>query len=216
MKQAGTILGGCMALMLLAAGVFAQEKFPVFLEAEVGMDRFTASAAHSIFPVGANLKVGPVFGFGDQWRLRLRPQGGVTFFSNKIDEWVTEQLLIAKLGGQVSYDAFFLGQTTFFPYLAADFNWVANFDAEQEGDGDDANVTYSDSYLKGAAFSQEVGLRLQVREWYVKLGYTFFSPRLKIRKDIIEDDLESGYLTPPNHRFHFNSFNIGVGAMLNL
>src|SRR3546814_6927206 len=111
---------------------------------------------------------------------------------------------------------FDLGDATFFPYLAADFNWVANVDAEKEGDGDDADVTYSDSYLKGAGFSQEVGLRVQVREWYVKLGYEFFNPRLKVRKGIIDDDLASGYLTPRNHRFNFNSFNITVGAMLSL
>ncbi len=216
MSRSRTILAGWVVLMLSVSGVSAQEKFPVFLDAEVGGVRFTEPAMHSVFPVGASLKVGPVFAFGDQWRFRLRPHAGVTFFSNKIDDWITEQLLVVKLGGQVSYDAFYLGQATFFPYLAGDFNWVANFDAEEEGDGDDTNVTYSDSYLKGTGFSQEVGLRVQVREWYVKLGYEFFRPRLKIRKDMIEDDLASGYRTPRNHRFHFNSFNITVGAMLNL
>lgn len=216
MTRLRTILAGGVALMLSVSGLYAQEKFPVFLDAEIGAERFTASAMHSIFPVGASLKVGPVFAFGDQWRLRLRPHAGVTFFSNKIDEWVTEQLLIVKLGGQVSYDLFYLGQATFFPYLTADFNWVANYDAEQEGDGDDANITYSDSYLKGTGFSQEMGLRVQIREWYVKLGYEFFNPRLKVRKDIIDDDLASGYITPRNHRFNFNSVNITVGAMLSL
>ncbi|MEC3881183.1 hypothetical protein [Parapedobacter sp. 10938] len=216
MKYTKTILAGWMLWMLSASGLSAQEKFPVFLDAEIGVQRFAASAMHSVFPAGANLKIGPVFAFGDQWRLRLRPHAGVTFYSNKIDDWVTEQLLIVKLGGQVSYDVFYLGQATFFPYLAADFNWVANFDAEKEGDGDDANVTYSDSYLKGTGFSQEAGLRVQMREWYVKFGYEFFSPRLKVRKDIIDDDLASGYLTPRNHRFNFNSFNVTVGAMLSL
>ncbi|MGV3761926.1 hypothetical protein [Parapedobacter sp.] len=213
------IIAGWMMLVLSVSNLPAQErpeKFPVLLDAEVGVDRFTASTMHSIFPVGANLKLGPVFAFGDQWRFRMRPHAGVTFFSNEIDDWVTEQLLIVELGGQVSYDAFYFGQATFFPYVAADFNWVGNFDAEQEGDGDDTDVTYSDSYLRGTGFSQEMGLRIQVREWYVKLGYEFFRPRLKIQKEIIEDDLASGYITPRTHRFNFNSFNMTVGAMLSL
>lgn len=216
------MLAGLLVPMLSASGLLAQEtqelpeKFPVLLDAEAGANRFTSSTLHAVFPVGASLKVGPVFAFGDQWRFRLRPHAGVTFFSNKIDEWVTEQLLIVKLGGQVSYDAFYLGQATFFPYVAADFNWAANFDAETEGDGDDANITYSDSYLRGTGFSQEVGLRVQMRQWYVKAGYAFFRPRLKVRKDIIDDDLASGYITPPNHRFNFNSVNIAVGVMLSI
>jgi len=219
MSWCKTMLAGWVALTLSVSHLSAQEaleKFPVFLDAEVGASRFASSAMHSVFPVGANLTAGPVFAFGDQWRLRARPQVGITFFSNRIDEWVTEQLLIVKLGGQVSYDAFYLGQVTFFPYVAADFNWVANFDAEEVGEGDDTNVTYSDSYLKGTGFSQEVGVRVQAREWYIKLGYEFFNPRLKVRQNIIDDDLTSGYLTPPNHRFNFNSFNITVGAMLSL
>lgn len=215
MKRLGTILTG-MALVLLAGNLSAQEKFPVLLDAEVGAERFASSSMHSVFPVGASLKLGPVFGFGDQWRFRLRPHAGVTFFSNKIDDWVTEQLLMVKLGGQLSYDLLYVGSVTFFPYLAADFNWVANFDAEEEGDGGDSNITYTDSYLKGNGFSQEVGVRVQMRDWYVKLGYAFFNPRLKVRSDVIEDDQASGYLTPPSHRFNFNSFNITVGTMLNL
>ncbi|MFB2119922.1 hypothetical protein ACEVG1_11965 [Parapedobacter sp. 2B3] len=210
------MLTGWTALILSVSALSAQEKPSVFLDAEVGIDRFAAGAMHAVFPVGANLKAGPVFAFADEWRLRLRPHAGVRFFSNKLDDWVTEQLLVVKLGGQVSYDVFYLGQATFFPYLAADFNWVANYDAEKEGDGDDANVTYSDSYLKGTGFSQEAGLRVQVREWYVKFGYELFSPRLKVRKNVIDDDLAAGYLTPRNHRFNFNSFNITVGAMLSL
>lgn len=216
MKWVKNMLVCWMVLILSVLGLSAQEKFPVFLDAEIGIERFAASAMHSVFPAGANLKVGPVFAFANEWRLRLRPHAGVKFFSNEIDDRVTEQLLVVKLGGQVSYDVFYLGQATFFPYLAADFNWVANFDAEQEGDGDDASIIYSDSYLKGSGFSQEAGLRVQMREWYVKLGYEFFRPRLKVRRGIIEDDLASGYITPRNHPFNFNSFNISVGAMLSL
>src|SRR3546814_16168553 len=97
----GPILVGWVVLMLSVSGLCAQEKFPVFLDAEIGAERFTASDMHSIFPVGASLRVGPVFAFGDQWRLRLRPHAGVTFFSNKIEEWITEHLRIVKMGGPV-------------------------------------------------------------------------------------------------------------------
>ena len=218
MRWLATILAA-VALMVQLPHLSAQEvddKFPVLLDAEVGAERFVSSSIHSVFPVGAGLKVGPAFAFGDEWRLRVRPQVGVTFFSNRLDEWANEQLLIVKVGGQLSYDLFYLGQVTFFPYVGADFNWVANFDAEEVGEGDDSSVEYSDSYLKGNGFSQELGMRVQMRDWYVKAGYTFFSPRLKVRRDVIDDDLAAGYLTPASHRFNFNSFHIAVGVMLNL
>src|SRR3546814_13809396 len=119
----GPILVGWVVLMLSVSGLCAQEKFTVFLDAEIGAERFTASDMHSIFPVGASLKVGPVFAFGDQWRLRLRPHAGVPFFSNKIDEWIMETLMIVKRGGQVSYAMFFLGAVTCFPSLSASLYW---------------------------------------------------------------------------------------------
>ena len=218
MRRPATILA-VLALMFSAAHLPAQEvheKFPVLLDAEIGAERFTSSSIHSVFPVGGGLEAGPVFAFGDEWRFRVRPQAGVTFFSNTIDEWVTEQLLVVKVGGQLSYDLFYAGQVTFFPYVGADFNWVSNFDAEEVGEGDDTSIEYSDSYLKGNGFSPEAGVRVQMRSWYVKAGYTFFSPRLKVRRDVIDDDLASGYLTPGSHRFNFNSFHIAVGVMLNL
>ena len=207
---------GWVALLFLATTLSAQEKRPVFLELEAGIERFASPSMHSVFPAGAHLTLGPVFALASEGRLRLRPQAGVSLFFNEIDEWVTEQLIIPKLGGQVSYDAFYVRQVTFFPYLAAEFNWVANYDAESDGGGEDENITYSDSYLTGTGFSQEVGLRVQVRDWYVKMGYAFFSPRLKVRRDIVADDLASGYLTPRSHSFNFNRINITVGATLRL
>jgi len=208
---------GWVGLLFLTTALSAQEKPPVFLDVEAGVERFGSSSMHSVFPVGANIRIGPVFALADEWRLRLRPQAGIKIFFNEIDEWVTEQLLITKVGAQVSYDVCYVGQVTFFPYLAADFNWVVNYDAENDGSsGDDENITYSDSYLKGSGFSQEVGLRVQVRKWYIKMGYEFFNPRLSVRKNIIADDLASGYRTPKSHTFSFNTFNITVGATLSL
>ncbi|WP_353126281.1 hypothetical protein [Parapedobacter pyrenivorans] len=206
-----------VGLLLSAMTLSAQEKLPVFLEVEAGVERFSSPSIQSVFPTGVNVKMGPVFAFAEEWRLRLRPQAGVKLFFNEIDEWVTEQLLIIKVGGQVSYDAFYIGQVTFFPYLAADFNWVSNYDAESDGGtGEDESITYSDNYLKGSGFSQEVGMRIQLQKWYVKMGYEFFKPRLKARRTIITDDLASGYLTPKSHPFVFNTFNITIGATLSL
>ena len=208
---------GWVGLLLSVTTLSAQEKLPVFLELEAGVERFGGSTMHSVFPTGMNLKAGPVFALANEQRLRLRPQAGVKLFFNEIDEWVTEQLLVTKLGGQVSYDVFYLGQVTFFPYLAADFNWVSNYDAESDGgSGEDESITYSDSYLKGSGFSKEVGLRVQVHGWYVKMGYEFFKPRLKARRNIIADDLASGYLTPKSHPFNFNTVNISIGTTLDL
>lgn len=208
---------GWIGLLLSATTLSAQEKLPVSLDVEAGVERFSSSSMRSVFPVGGNLKIGPVFAVADEWRLRLRPQAGFKMFFNEIDEWVTEQLLIIKVGAQVSYDVFYVGQVTFFPYLAADFNWVTNFDAESDGgSGEDESITYSDSYLKGSGFSEELGLRVQMPKWYVKMGYEFFNPRLKTRRNIIEEDLASGYLTPKAHTFNFNTFNITIGATLSL
>jgi hypothetical protein len=208
---------GWIGLLLSATTLSAQEKLPVSLDVEAGVERFGSSSMRSVFPAGGNLKIGPVFALTDEWRLRLRPQAGFKMFFNEIDEWVTEQLLIIKVGGQVSYDVFYVGQVTFFPYLAADFNWVTNFDAESDGgSGEDESITYSDSYLKGSGFSEELGLRVQMPKWYVKMGYEFFNPRLKARRSIIEEDLASGYLTPKSHTFNFSTFNITIGATLSL
>lgn len=185
-----------------------QQSIPVYLEGEIGVDRFGDGDVRSVFPAGAAFRLGAAFALADQERLRLRPQGGVKFFGNTIDEEVTEQLLIIKGGVQVSYDAFFLGRTTFFPYLAVDYNWVSNFDMESYGEDD---VSYSENYLRGTGISEEVGLRVQVSDWYVKAGYELFRPRLRVRQSIVDDDLTSGYVTPPSHPFRFNTVNISIG-----
>lgn len=200
--------GWTILCWLAALHLHAQRSVPVFLEGEFGIDRFSDASVRSVFPAGAAFRLGAAFALGDQERLRLRPQGGVTFFGNKIDEEVTEQLLVIKAGVQVSYDAFFLGRTTFFPYLGVDYNWVSNFDMESYGEDE---VSYSKSYLHGTGISQEVGVRVQVGEWYAKVGYALFRPRLRVRRSIIDDDLSSGYRTPSSHVFSFNSFNISVG-----
>ncbi len=198
-----------VALLLLAVlPLRGQQSVPVYLEGEFGVDRFGDASVRSVFPAGAAFRLGAAFALADQGRLRLRPQGGVKFFGNKIDEEVTEQLLIIKGGIQVSYDAFFLGQTTFFPYLGIDYNWVSNFDMESYGEED---VSYSENYLRGTGMSQEIGLRVQIREWYVKAGYELFRPRLRVRRSIVDDDLTSGYLTPSSHAFPFNTVNISLG-----
>lgn len=200
---------GWMALFSLATlHLYGQRSVPVYLEGEFGIDRFTDASVRSVFPAGAAFGLGAAFALTDQERLRLRPQGGVTFFGNKIDDQITEQLLIIKAGIQVSYDALFFGQTTFFPYLSVDYNWVSNFDMENYGEDD---VSYSENYLRGTGISQEIGLRVQIREWYVKAGYELFRPRLRVRRAIQDDDLTSGYLTPSSHVFPFNTVNISLG-----
>ncbi|PPL03528.1 hypothetical protein [Parapedobacter indicus] len=200
---------GWMGVLLLAAlELHAQRSLPVYLEGEFGVERFGDASVRSVFPTGAALRLGAAFALADQGRLRLRPQGGVTFYGNKINEEVTEQLLFVKGGMQVSYDAFFLGRMTFFPYLGIDYNWVSNFDMESY-DGEEA--TYSENYLHGTGISQEIGLRVQISEWYVKAGYGLFRSQLRVRRSILDNDLTSGYVTPPSHSFQFDTINISVG-----
>lgn len=203
-KKAGWI----GAVLLATLPLHAQQKVPVYLEGEFGIDRFSDASVRSVFPAGAAIRLGAAFALTDAERLRLRPQGGVQFFGNKIDEEITEQLLIVKGGVQVSYDVFFVGQATFFPYLAVDYNWVSNFDMESY---DEEDATYSENYLHGNGPSQEAGLRVQIREWYIKVGYEWFNPRLRVRRSIIEDDLVAGFLTPSSHSFRFNSLNVSLG-----
>lgn len=195
-------------LLSTAMRLHAQRSVPIYLEGELGIDRFHDSSVRAVFPAGAAFRVGAAFALAEQERLRLRPQVGVIFFGNKIDEEITEQLLIIKGGVQVSYDAFFVGRTTFFPYLDIDYNWVSNFDMESYGED---NVSYSENYLRGTGMSHEIGFRVQRNEWYVKAGYEFFKPRLRIRRSIMDEDLTSGYLTPSSHTFPFNAFHISLG-----
>ncbi|MGK6349695.1 hypothetical protein [Parapedobacter sp. DT-150] len=204
-------------LSLSATALFAQDDLRVLWELEGGVSRFSDGEVNKVFPVGIHVSAGPVFALADQGRLRLRPHAGAKFFFNELDEWTTEHLRFLRLGGQVSYDAFYIGQTTFFPYAAADFNWVANYDAESDGgSGDDENVSFSDSYLRGAGFSQAIGLRVQYREMYIKLGYEFFDTRLRVRKSIIDEDLAAGYITPISHPFNFNTINLSVGLTVGM
>ena len=200
--------GWTAVLLLVTLGLRAQQSLPVYLEGELGGSRFSQASVRSVFPAGAAFRLGAAFALTDEERLRLRPQGGVTFFSNQLDENVAEQLLIIKAGVQVSYDAYFVGRTTFFPYVSLDYNWVTNFDMESYGEDD---VSYSENYLRGNGLSQEVGLRVQVGEWYVKAGCEFFKPRLRVQRSLINDDLESGYITPPSHAFSLHTVNISVG-----
>ncbi len=202
---------------LAVCGLRAQEKHPIFLEVEAGAERFSDRGVRAVFPLGFNVELGTAFAMADESRLRLRPQVGAKLFFNEIESGITEQLRMIRLGAQVSYDIYYIGQTTFFPYLSADFNWVANYDAESNGGvGDLENITFSDNYLRGSGFSQEIGMRFQFREWYVKMGYEFFGPRLKARKTLIEGDLASGYITPVSHPFNLNTINVTVGALLGL
>ena len=200
--------GWIVVLLFAVLSLRAQQSVPVYLEGEIGGRLFSNASIRSVFPAGAAFRLGAALALADEGRLRLRPQGGVTFFSNQIDEDITEQLLVVKGGMEVSYDAYFVGRTTFFPYAALDYNWVFNFDMESYGEDD---VSYSENYLRGNGLSQEVGLRVQVGEWYVKAGYEFFKPRLRVQRSLINDDLESGYVTPSSHVFLLNTVNISVG-----
>lgn len=205
MKGWGLALIG---VLLSLAQLRAQERKPVFFEGEVGMERLNAGAVRSVFPMGGTIRLGPAFMFANEGRLRLRPQLGMKLFANRIDENITEQLLFVKLGGQVSYDLFYVGQTTFFPYVSTEFNWVSNYDAESYGDED---TSFSERYLHGNGLSYEFGMRVQVRNWFVKMGYEYFNPNMRIRDALLEDDLSSGYDTPRSHPFRFNTLNISVG-----
>ncbi|GGC17795.1 hypothetical protein GCM10011386_07160 [Parapedobacter defluvii] len=207
-RRLGKKTGWIGILLLASLRLNAQQEVPVYLEGEFGVDRFGEASIRSVFPAGAVIRLGAAFALADQGRLRLRPQGGVKYFGNKIDEEITEQLLVIKAGVQASYDVFFIGQATFFPYLGVDYNWVSNFDMEDYGEED---ATYSENYLRGSGMSQEIGLRVQIREWYVKAGYELFRPRLRAKRSIIEDDLAGGYLTPSSHAFRFNTLNISIG-----
>lgn len=200
-----------IGLLLLSTSVQAQRAVPVLLEGEVGVERFSDAAVRSVFPVGANLRLGPAFVMASEGRLRLRPQVGLKLFLNEIEEGLTEHLLFFKLGGQVCYDLFYIGQTTFFPYVAAEFNWVSNFDAERYADDD---VSFSENYLRGSGWSQEMGFRVQWREVFLKAGCEFFNPTLRARQSLIEEDLAAGYVTPESQVFRFHTLNISIGFSL--
>jgi len=200
------VCAGMILVALLRAS--AQQQTPIYLEGEFGVAAFTNASVRSVFPAGAVVRLGAALALADENRLRLRPQLGATFFGNKIDESITEQLLFVGGGIEVSYDAFYVKQITFFPYVSASYRGVSNFDMESY---DDTDATYSESHLRGSGIAQEIGLRIQLRDWYVKGGYQLFSPRLQARKSIVEDDLSGGYVTPSTHRFHFDTVSLSVG-----
>lgn len=213
MIPARYILFSCFFAIASVSILHAQEeRIPIFYELEGGVAWFPDNGVRSVFPAGLTLKTGPSFALGNDARLRLRPQAGVKIFIKQEDSNLMEYLRILKLGGEVSYDAHYAGGITFFPYLSIDYNWVANYDAENAGT--DQEVIYSENYIRGSGISQELGLKVQYRQFYIKGGYEFFRPVLRIRRSILEEDLAGGYLTPVSHRFDFNAFNISVGIIL--
>lgn len=208
--------------LILSVAVQGQDEFMIekpletFFELEAGYSGLVDRDVRSVFRGGAQLLVGVDLAFGPQNRYRFRPQAGVVFFINQQGEFFQERLRIIKTGGQFSYDAYFIGQTTFFPYVSLDYNFVNNYDWESDGvdfDGNHQNVRYSDSYLRGRGLSTELGLKIQYRNFYTKLGYQFFQPTLRVRDSIVEEELWLGYRTPGSHQFNLNSFNVTVGLI---
>ncbi len=212
--------------LALGSRAVAQEDLPrtaAYLELEGGAAMFQSSSMRSDFPVGLQMALGVEFATGNDLRVRLRPQAGLRFFSKYIEQNTNEHFRILRLGGTISYDAYFMGQTSFFPYVSMNYNWVSNYDAETVGYDSEGqpNIVYSDSFIKGGGFSTELGLKVQYRRFYVKGGFDLFKPILRVQ--FVEEDEQSMQgegdrqvfiVRHQREPFNLNAFNLSIGYIL--
>lgn len=219
----------CFIALMLAIGtnVSAQEdevpSTAAYLELEGGLAMFQSSSLRRDFPIGLQLAFGTELATGRDLRVRLRPQVGVRFFSQPVEEDTNKHFRIFRLGMTFGYDTYFVGQTTFFPYLTLNYNWVNQYDAETIGYDSEgrATVVYSDSDIKGNGVSTELGLKIQYQRFYVKGGFDIFRPVLRVRyteevERIESDDRLSIVLQTRHQRetFNLNAFSLSIGYVL--
>lgn len=209
----------CVLTVLLLAGkrLAAQEELPRIafnVELEGGLSVFHAKSMRADFPVGLMLDLGTELSTGQDLRVRLRPQVGVRFFSHDIERNVDEQFRQIRVGGTFSYDAYFRGQTSFFPFVSLNYNWVDNYDAETVGHDSEGrpNVITSDSFIKGSGLSTTLGLKIQHQRFFVRGGYELFTPLLNVRyAEEVEQVVQHYYR---RESFDLSAFKLSIGYVL--
>ncbi|SEN09087.1 hypothetical protein SAMN05216436_111108 [bacterium A37T11] len=98
------------------------------------------------------------------------------------------------------------------PYCKVNIVYAANFDTYGDDEGEQAGETY----LSGWGYAQEVGTKIQFgKKWYIRMGYNFFSPRLKVRNHEFQVDLGAGLEEKRAKTFTLSSASISVGFYLN-
>lgn len=217
----------CVLTVCLLAGqrsVAQEEDLPRMaanLEMEGGVSVFQAKSLRSVLPAGLMLDLGAELSTGRDLRLRLRPQVGVRFFSRDIESNIDEQFRQIRVGGTFSYDAYFRGQTSFFPFVSVNYNWVNNYDAETVGHDSEGrpNIITSDSFIKGGGLSTAFGVKVQYQRFFVRGGYEIFNPILRERyeEEIELPEPDSGTVINVGYQrkaFDLSAFKLSVGYIL--
>lgn len=200
-----------------------EEELPAvaaYLELEGGLAMFQSAGMRADFPLGFQLAFGAELATGRDLRIRLRPQLGVRFFTKDVEQDTNEHFRLFRVGSTFGYDAYFIGQTSFFPYVTVNYNWVNNYEAETTGYDWEGNptVVYSDSFIKGNGVSAELGLKVQIRSFFVKGGFDVFQPSLRVRyeEEVEQPDRDRPILQTRyrNESFNLNAFSLSIGYIL--
>lgn len=217
---------GLLAVIVLAGlRLSAQEgeapKVGVNLELEGGGTMFQSKSLRSDFPVGLMLDLGAELAAGRDLRVRVRPQIGLRFFSKDIGNNIDEQFRQIRVGSTFSYDAYFLKQTSFFPFVSVDYNWVNNYDAETVGYDSEGrpNIITSDSFIKGHGLVTTFGVKVQYQRFFVRGGYEVSTPILRERQEVeVESPEPDGETVTETHyqrkSFDLSAFNLSIGYLL--
>lgn len=217
---------GLLAVIVLAGlRLSAQEgeapKVGVNLELEGGGTLFQSKSLRSDFPVGLMLDLGAELAAGRDLRVRVRPQIGLRFFSKDIGNNIDEQFRQIRVGSTFSYDAYFLKQTSFFPFVSVDYNWVNNYDAETVGYDSEGrpNIITSDSFIKGHGLVTTFGVKVQYQRFFVRGGYEVSTPILRERQEVeVESPEPDGETVTEAHyqrkSFDLSAFNLSIGYLL--
>lgn len=165
------------------------------------------------FSLGADI---PLLQFD---KLKLRPAGGLKWYSKEVAEEssVNENFRTIKAGLQAEYLAFSARKISLSPILRADYNWSRNYFSKTSYNpwSDFATVSNSDYFLKGTGISADLGLKMNIDNYYIQLHYEYYKPELDVNPAIVETAKEQGVLLPSTHTYQFSSLNLLVGMNIN-
>lgn len=204
---------------ILPSYLFAQVTPPLALDIELGAGQLTGRGVSKIYGPGIRAVAGPRIGLDDNDRLWVRVNGGVYWSFKQIEEEnkVTDHLRIFKAGVQMQY-ALFKTQPALSLLAGADYNWCANYYSavtRYDWYTRSYDIKRSDKFLRGNGISMEAGARLNFDNWYLKLAYEYYQPRLAVLEDLVMDMRSYGYSVPDTYTYNLSSINLCMGFQLN-
>jgi hypothetical protein len=190
----------------------------VKLDVGIGPSIPTATDVSSVYTAALNISAGPQIRVIKNKELYIQPVGGIKWYFKQISDQnsLTENFRTWKAGLEFLY-RYSKKDISIFPLFRIDYNWCANYFSETYDYNIATNTSstaVSDNYLSGNGLSYEIGVKIKKDQYYLKLGYEFFTPVLNVNPKVIQEGLNDGFIVAPQHPFNFNTINIGLGIFI--